>query len=90
MNTPIRRRTLLAAASAVPLASACAAWSAAGPDAEARLAALERDCGGRLGVHALDTASGARIAHRGNELFPMCSTFKLMLAAAILQRGIAQ
>jgi beta-lactamase class A len=91
MNTPIRRRTLLAAASAVPLASACAAWSAAaGPDAEARLAALERDCGGRLGVHALDTGSGARIAHRGNELFPMCSTFKLMLAAAILQRDTAQ
>jgi beta-lactamase class A len=39
---------------------------------------------GRLGVAALDTGSGRRIAHRSGERFAMCSTFKLALAAAVL------
>jgi beta-lactamase class A len=37
-------------------------------------------------VAALDTATGARFAWRGDERFAMCSTFKFLLAAAILQR----
>src|SRR3954471_23182381 len=40
--------------------------------------------GGRLGVAALDTGSGRRLAYREGERFAMCSTFKLALAAAIL------
>jgi beta-lactamase class A len=40
--------------------------------------------GGRLGVAALDTASGRRLARRENERFALCSTFKLPLVAAIL------
>lgn len=50
------------------------------------LAKLEHDSGGRLGVSALDTASGKRIAHRADERFAMCSTFKFLLAAMILRR----
>jgi beta-lactamase class A len=46
----------------------------------------ERASGGRLGVAIIDTATGARFAHRGDERFPLCSTFKLPLAAAILRR----
>jgi len=34
----------------------------------------------------LDTANGHRLSHRADERFAMCSTFKLMLAAAILSR----
>ncbi|HEX4534484.1 MAG TPA: class A beta-lactamase [Rhizomicrobium sp.] len=49
-------------------------------------AALEKRSGGRLGVAALDTASGRRLDYRSSERFPMCSTFKLLLVAAILQR----
>lgn len=48
------------------------------------LAALERDAGGRLGVSLLDTGSGHRIGHRDDERFPMCSTFKALLAGAVL------
>src|SRR5690348_4626276 len=36
----------------------------------ARLAALEKAHGGRLGVAILDTATGRRINHRGEERFP--------------------
>ena len=55
-------------------------------DVEARLAALERRHGGRLGVAIQDTAGGRHAAHRGDERFLMCSTFKLLLAAAVLER----
>jgi len=52
-------------------------------------ARIERDSGGRLGV-ALHDASGRRLAgHREDERFPMCSTFKFLLAAAVLQ-GVDQ
>jgi beta-lactamase class A len=47
---------------------------------------LESESGGRLGVCVLDTATGARHVHRGDERFPMCSTFKALAAAAILAR----
>ena len=46
----------------------------------------ERAVGGRLGVAVIDTATGARFAYRGDERFPLCSTFKLILVAAILHR----
>jgi beta-lactamase class A len=52
----------------------------------ADLAKIERESGGRLGVAVLDTLTGARVAHRGDERFPICSTFKLLAAAAILAR----
>jgi beta-lactamase class A len=51
------------------------------------LAQLEIDCAGRLGVALLDTASGETTGHRTAEPFAMCSTFKMMLAASILQRA---
>src|SRR5689334_1817140 len=50
------------------------------------LAAIEGASGGRLGVAVLDTRTGARAAHRANERFPMCSTFKFLAAAAVLKR----
>jgi beta-lactamase class A len=46
---------------------------------------LEHREGGRLGVVAIDTATGRRVEHRGRERFAMCSTFKFLAAAAILQ-----
>jgi len=47
---------------------------------------LEKASGGRLGIAMIDTGSGKRIDYRGDERFPMCSTFKALLAAAVLQR----
>jgi beta-lactamase class A len=49
------------------------------------LARLEAAAGGRLGVALLDTASGALAGHRVDERFALCSSFKLLLAAAVLQ-----
>jgi beta-lactamase class A len=53
---------------------------------KAKLAALENQHGGRLGVAMLDTGSGTRVGYRDDERFLMCSTFKMLLAAAVLAR----
>ncbi len=53
--------------------------------AQAELAALETKFGGRLGVFALDTGSGTTVGHRADERFLMCSTHKVLAAAAILR-----
>ncbi len=50
------------------------------------LAEIERRRGGRLGVFALDTGSRRTLAHRADERFVMCSTFKALLAAQVLSR----
>src|SRR5271168_5480964 len=54
--------------------------------ANKRLAEIEAREGGRLGVFMRDTGTGATIEHRADERFPMCSTFKLLAAAAALKR----
>jgi beta-lactamase class A len=54
--------------------------------ANKRLAKIEAREGGRLGVFVRDTEAGATIEHRADERFPMCSTFKLLMAAAALKR----
>jgi beta-lactamase class A len=63
-----------------------AAFAGMQTHATARIAALERRVGGRLGVFARDTATGRTIGHRDSERFPMCSTFKLLVAGAVLAR----
>jgi beta-lactamase class A len=55
-------------------------------DASAELASIEARSKGRLGVTVLNTATGARLAHRGGERFPMLSTFKAAAAACVLSR----
>ncbi|WP_175959634.1 PEN family class A beta-lactamase, Bcc-type [Burkholderia pyrrocinia] len=106
MTYSSKRRTLLLAAATAPLAltvAACASSQAAAPDeatdaaaavasaaAAATLAHLERDAGGRLGVCAIDIASGRRVEHRAAERFPFCSTFKAMLSAAVLAQSVAR
>jgi beta-lactamase class A len=49
-------------------------------------AALEGQSGGRLGVAVLHTGLGGFVGHRADERFPLCSTFKLLAAAAVLKR----
>jgi beta-lactamase class A len=51
-----------------------------------QLVELEAELGGRIGVLARDLETGRELAHRADELFKMCSTFKWVLAAAILAR----
>nr|WP_253667617.1 class A beta-lactamase [Streptoalloteichus tenebrarius] len=48
---------------------------------------LERKFDARLGVYAVATGTGATIAHRADERFAFCSTFKALAAAAVLHRN---
>ena len=77
-----RRDALLGVAA---LGACAAAPSRAEAQAAERIAAIETRIGGRVGVAAIDTQSGARILHRAQERFALCSTFKWLLAAQILQ-----
>ncbi|WP_243310210.1 class A beta-lactamase [Fundidesulfovibrio agrisoli] len=85
----ITRRSVLLSLFALPLLGACAKFSSTSGRSvfTDQLAQLEAESGGRLGVFALNTASGSTLSHRPDERFPMCSTFKLMLAAAVLKRA---
>ncbi|HSX76726.1 MAG TPA: BKC/GPC family carbapenem-hydrolyzing class A beta-lactamase [Shinella sp.] len=83
-----RRQAIAGALLAVPAVSALTAGIglAAGGDLAERLAALETRHGGRIGVAILNLATGARLGHRTEERFLMCSTFKALLAGHILAR----
>jgi len=48
---------------------------------------LEKKSGGRLGVTVVDTSDGSKYSWRGNERFPLCSTNKVMVVAAILKKS---
>ena len=80
------RRRLLLRAAALPLLAGCQGLAPAPRDtaALARLQALEHSFEGRLGLCAIDTGSGRTLAWRAAERFPLCSTFKAVLAAAVL------
>ncbi len=72
------RRTFVAAAASL------SGWAAADPPAP--LVAYEAASGGRIGVHAVNVASGATLTWRADERFVMCSTFKASLAGLVLSR----
>ena len=89
-SSMLTRRQLLSTAT---LAAAARALRAASP-APSRLQALpaafahlEQQNRARLGVAVLDTGTGETATYRPDERFPMCSTVKLLVAAAILQRA---
>ena len=88
----VRRHLLLASGAAMlcpaPLLFAAPATSLAA--AQTQLAALEQAAGGRLGVAAWRHGSELRVAYRADERFPLASTFKAMLAAAVLARSVSQ
>ena len=84
MTQPVARRTLLMGI----LAASAPRWATAGAvGITQQLASLEVEAGGRLGVCALDVASGRSFGVREHERFALCSTFKLLLAAAVLRRS---
>lgn len=79
----ISRRDVLVAGAA--LLGGAVTGRAQEADTAAALRALEARAGGRVGVCALETATGAMVGHRLDERFAMCSTFKLPLVAVILR-----
>lgn len=89
MNGLTRRAAILHSACLLAVTASLARRHAvaAAPPVAAALASfeqLEAALGGRIGVAAIDTGSGARLSHRADERFAMCSTFKWVLAAAVL------
>lgn len=55
-----------------------------------QLAQLEKSNHGRLGVYAIDSSNNQIISYRGNQLFPFCSTSKLLAVATILKQSESQ
>ncbi|WP_082930168.1 class A beta-lactamase [Mycobacterium sp. 1164966.3] len=90
------RRQLFAAALLIPLAGcarptsgvrAAPTTAAPAPDLTGRFDELERKYGARLGVYVPAAGAVPEIAHRADERFAFCSTFKAPLVAAVLQHN---
>ncbi|KOT64576.1 MULTISPECIES: class A beta-lactamase [Streptomyces] len=94
-TSSLTRRSVIGAGlglgGALALGSTTASAASAGttpsgnPAAVRRLRALEREHQARIGVFALNLATGASLLHRAHERFPMCSVFKTLAAAAVLR-----
>ena len=81
-SAPTRRGAIAAGASLL-LARPALAAEAEGPRL---LAQVEREVGGRLGVFGAHYGTKRLLNRRPDERFPMCSTFKALLAGAVLAR----
>ena len=95
MNHSLCRRSLLLACASAPFFFTACTSVATVPapnakktsTAEELLTQLEASSGGRLGVAAFDVANNARVQHRADERFPLCSTFKVVAVGAVLNRS---
>jgi beta-lactamase class A len=85
MNALSRRSLIAVAVSTV--ATIASRGFGQSPDKLTALSKLEFKSGGKLGVCILDTQSGEHIGHRVDERFGMCSSFKLPLAAVVLNEA---
>ena len=84
-----RRRFFLSLAALSFSGTSCASagdTALRGAYLRSRLRELEQQGGGRLGVHVLDTATGAEYGYRQDERFMLLSSFKLLASALVLQR----
>jgi len=87
MPALISRRSVLSSALAIAVLHVTEAGAEPAPiDLNARLAEIEAAAQGRLGVAILDTKTGELFGRREFERFPLCSTFKVLAAALVLQR----
>lgn len=84
----LSRRSLMLAALAAPFAG-CALAAPRDETFAREMTRLETGSGGRLGVAAFDSGRQVRLSYRGNERFPMCSTFKVLASSSILARDPA-
>nr|O69395.1 RecName: Full=Beta-lactamase Toho-2; Flags: Precursor [Escherichia coli]BAA28282.1 beta-lactamase [Escherichia coli] len=90
MVTKRVQRMMSAAAACIPLLLGSPTLYAQTSAVQQKLAALEKSSGGRLGVALIDTADNTQVLYRGDERFPMCSTSKVMAAAAVLKQSETQ
>lgn len=81
----VTRRALCGSLLATALPVSLPLPSYAADEAEACFRAIEDGTGGRLGISVAGEGI-APLAYRGDERFPMCSTFKALATAAVLAR----
>ncbi|MDT5012240.1 MAG: beta-lactamase class [Mycobacterium sp.] len=56
------------------------------PPIEQRIAALEQRHNARVGLFAADLGSARKVEYHADDMFAMCSTFKVYAASAVLRR----
>ncbi len=91
-HSPLRRR-LIQAGVALPFVSILPlTWAAETPSSKLTqaLAALEASSKGRLGLALINVDTGVEFQYKGDLRFAFCSTFKLMLVAAVLKKSMTQ
>ena len=81
------RRTMLMMMATIPLLLGSTVLYAGTSSVQQKLEALEKSAGGRLGVALINTADDSQIVYRADERFAMCSTSKVMAAAAVLKQS---
>lgn len=90
MQTQFRRSLLLGLSvfliASLPTQAATLNKNQSQQDFATRIAELEKQNGGRLGVAVFSLKAEPLLSVRGNERFAMCSTFKALLGAAVLAR----
>jgi beta-lactamase class A len=87
MTQRLSRRTLLTVVASGFVANACAnRVTSLQRDFSTAVAAIQARVGGRIGAYMRDTQSRLELEFNARQRFAMCSTFKLMLVAAILKR----
>lgn len=86
MTFQLTRRRFTVLSLAVGSATLLPRLASAQETPEALFERLESEIGGRLGVLVRDTGDGREWSHRPDERFPMASTFKALLAGAVLMR----
>ncbi|MEU0673798.1 class A beta-lactamase [Streptomyces sp. NPDC006172] len=85
LSSAMSRRTLLMAGTATATALITAAPARASDGVTDGLRALEEQYGARLGIYAHNVRTGATVRYRADTLFPTCSLFKTLAAAAVLR-----
>ncbi|MBO3674468.1 class A beta-lactamase [Streptomyces sp. NEAU-YJ-81] len=85
MGARTSRRALLSFGAGTALAVLLPAHASAREGIPGRMRELEREYDARLGVFALDTATGRTVLHRADELFPICSVSKTLAVGAVLR-----
>ncbi len=85
MQKHIHRRHFLQGTLACSIVPVLPAWGANSITRELEL--LEHSSNRTIGLWALDTGNGRSLAYRAEERFPFCSTFKIILAGAILHQS---
>lgn len=85
-HLPSRRQVTLGLAAAPFISHGLAFADDKSAAAIKSIASLEKSVGARLGVTLIDASGKILVAHKPDERFPMCSTFKLIASAAVLAK----